>query len=254
MFSVFLACSPRLADVLTAELSEAGTTGIAEEPGGLRAFFDDAADRTEVAARFAPFAPRFREEPARDWVRETQEAWPALLVGTRFYLTPPWDRGPTPPGRLRLEINPGMACGTGYHPCTQMCLEALERYLRPGDTVLDVGAGSGILSKAAALLGAACVYACDIDADAVRIARAETPALFFAGSADGVRSGAASVVAANISSAAVEELHPELMRVLKPGGTLIVSGFEEWDPPEGYEACDVIRRDGWMCLVIKLAL
>ncbi len=74
-------------------------------------------------------------------------------------------RQPTPPGRLRLEIYPGMACGTGRHPATQLCLQAIERYVRPGARVLDVGSGSGILSDAARLMGAASVIGCDIDPD-----------------------------------------------------------------------------------------
>ena len=72
-----------------------------------------------------------------------------MLAGERFFLVPPWCDDPAPPGRLRLEIYPGMACGTGRHPATQLCLEALERTVRPGMTLVDVGTGSGILSAGA---------------------------------------------------------------------------------------------------------
>src|SRR5204863_7377462 len=106
------------------------------------------------------------ETPETDWVQATQDAWPPLFVGEKFFVVAPWRTEPTPPGRLRLEINPGIQCGTGQHPCTQLCLQAMERVLRPGDRVLDVGSGSGILSIAAALLGAAMVVACDLDPEA----------------------------------------------------------------------------------------
>ena len=121
--------------------------------------------------------------------------------------------------------------------------------MRPGSTVLDVGAGSGILSDAARLLGAGRVLACDVDADAVEIARRSVNVPFFLGSADAVRSGIADVVVANISSAAIEALHPELERVGKPGGTLILSGFQDWDPPEGFEPQERLRKQEWLCVV-----
>ncbi len=71
---------------------------------------------------------RIRNQPDdTDWVQHTYDAWPATLVGETFFLVAPWCKDPTPPGRIRLEINPGMQCGTGQHPCTQFCLEAMER-------------------------------------------------------------------------------------------------------------------------------
>ncbi len=139
--------------------------------------------------RFAEFSPELREEEPTDWEQVTRDAWPPLCVGERFYLVAPWDEtAPTPPGRLRLEIYPGMACGTGRHPATQLCLQAIERYVKPGTRVLDVGSGSGILSDAARLVGAGCVVGCDIDPDAVRIARERVRVPMFVGSADAVRS------------------------------------------------------------------
>ena len=117
-----------------------------------------------------------------------------MEVGARFYLVPEWRDDPTPAGRFRIEVNPGMAFGTGVHETTRLCLEALEQYLRPGMRVLDVGTGSGILASAAALLGAERVYACDIDPVAVEIA-----GMGFVGSVDAVAAGAADVVMANIS-------------------------------------------------------
>src|SRR6202034_2936508 len=148
-----------------------GTAGVSEEDAGLRAFFEDHHDAVSLLQRFAEFSPELREEKPIDWERVTHDAWPPLSVGERFYLVAPWDEAaPTPPGRLRLEIYPGMACGTGRHPATQLCLRAIERYGGPDDRVLDVGSGSGILSDASVLIGGASVIGCDIDPDAVRIA------------------------------------------------------------------------------------
>lgn len=116
-----------------------------------------------------------------------------------------------------------MAFGTGAHESTQLCLEALERELQPGMTVLDVGTGSGILSRAAELLGARRVIACDIDPVAVELARQP---LSFVGTADAVRTGSVDLLVANISPEAIIALAPELMRTLRAGGVAIVSGFE----------------------------
>ena len=249
MFSLLLACSPAQEDVLIAELYDAGTTGITEEPGALRAFFAGDVNSNELLARFAAFAPQFRREPDVDWEKAAREAWPPLRVGERLFLAPSWNTEPTPAGRLRLEIHPGMACGTGWHPCTQLCLEALERTVRPGMTVLDVGSGSGILSEAARLLGAGAVLACDIDLDALRVAREHVRVPMFAGSADAVRNKAADLIVANISSAVAEDLLPDFQRIRRPGSAVIVSGFTEDDLPEGYGECDLLHREGWACLI-----
>jgi len=249
VFSLLLACSPAQEDALIAELHDAGTAGIAEEPGALRAFFADDASIAALLARFEAFAPEFRNEPDIDWERKARDAWPPLPVGERFFLAPSWNTDPTPAGRLRLEIHPGMACGTGWHPCTQLCLEALERTVQPGMAVLDVGSGSGILSDAARLLGAGRVFACDIDFAALQAAREHVSVPMFAGSANAVRSNTADLIAANITSAAAEELLPEFERVRRHGSAVIVSGFTEDDLPEGFHTRQLLLRDGWACLI-----
>lgn len=250
MFSLFLRPPASLEDYLTAELWECGTTGIIEEQDGVRAFFDRDADQPGMLERFASFAPELREEQPTDWVQATRDAWPPLAIGRRFFLTPPWCDDPTPAGRLRLPVYPGMACGTGRHPATQLALEAIEEHVRPGDWVADIGTGSGILAAATVLVGAGIVIGCDVDPDAVRIARERLSTPLFIGSADGIRSRWADVIVANIDSATIEQLAGELARIRKPDSKLILTGFPEWDIPEGFEAIEVRQREEWVCLVI----
>ena len=245
MFSLFFRPSPDREDALIAELWECGTSGIIEEDGGVRAFFDD----VSLVNRFAVYAPELREEEAVDWEQETRQAWPPLAVGERFFLTPPWCLEPTPPGRLQLPIYPGMACGTGRHPATQLALEAIELHVRPGDSVVDVGTGSGILAAAAALLGAGRVIGCDVDPEAIGIARERLSVPLFVGSASAIRSGWADVVIANIDAATIEELAAEFARIRKPDSVLILTGFPEWDIPEGFLQKEVRKREEWVCLV-----
>ena len=214
-------------DDLVVALWDAGTLGIVEGDGYVDAFFD----LEETAARFGIA----QAAPDTDWVQATEDAWPPLLVGEKFFLVAPWRTEPTPAGRFRLEINPGMQCGTGQHPCTQLCLEAMEKIIQLGDSVLDVGTGSGILSIAAKLLGAGLVVACDIDPDAAPARGASTDDMipFFVGSADAVRDAAFDVVVANISEAVIEDLHPEFVRVAR---RRILSGFQD-------------TRGEWTCVV-----
>ena len=124
-------------ELVTLRLWEAGTLGVTEGDGYVDAFFEDA----EAASQFG--VPEAVIDV--DWVARTEESFPPLLVGEKFFVAAPWRTEPTPPGRMRLVINPGAQCGTGYHRCTQLCLEAMEKLIRPGDSVLDVGSGSGIL-------------------------------------------------------------------------------------------------------------
>jgi ribosomal protein L11 methyltransferase len=114
---------------------------------------------------------------------------------------------------------------------------------------VDVGTGSGILSAAALLLGAGAVIACDIDAEAAGVAKERLATPVFVGSAAAIRAGSADVIVANISSAAVEELAGEFARAGKPNAALILSGFPEWDKPQGYTPKAELRRDGWLCWI-----
>jgi len=234
MFSLLLTCRREELEFVIAELYEQHPAGIteSESPDGsplLHAFFDDSAGVDALLANLTRYGARAQPVDTTDWVGVSREPWRPVPVGSRFFLVPEWLDVQAPEGRLRIPVNPVLACGSGSHEATQLCLEALERYLAPGMTVLDVGAGSGILSLAASLLNADRVIACDIDPEAIAIARQRVESndvAFFVGSVDAVASGSADLAVANISPEACVALLPDLMRCLRPRGVALLSGFE----------------------------
>lgn len=263
MFSLVLTCSEREAEALSAELWEHGAAGIEETtlPGGrcqLRAYFKNPEG---LAGAFSAFDPRREPVPDIDWENSWRQAWPAFPLGRRLYLAPEWDESPTPRGRLRLVVHPGQALGTGAHPATRLCLEALDSRLQPEQTVLDVGTGSGILASAALLLGARTAAACDIDFDSLLIARRNLLsdgrcASLFCGSARAIRPRAFELVVANINAATHTALAGEYAR-LSPS-VLILGGFPERDAPaleslmrrQGFLSEAMLESDEWRCLVL----
>jgi ribosomal protein L11 methyltransferase len=221
-------------DLRVAELWEAGCTGIIEiGDDHLRVFFDDDARQAELQSRFGGEAM-----PAdnRDWVAFAHEFLKPMEIGKRIFVCPEWRDDATPPGRIRIVVNAGLAFGTGAHETTRLCLEAIERHLQPGMTVVDVGTGSGILAEAAVKLGAGAVHANDNDPDAVDVARenfekAGIRVELSVGSAEAFPARFADLIVANISPAWIADLAPEWARVLKDDGIAVLSGFEASDIP-----------------------
>ena len=256
MFSLYLTAAAAERDLLSAELWEAGASGITEEHEGLRAFFDVASAPSELIDRFSKFDPTLHEEEEHDWVRHAQDQWQPFTVGERFYLVPEWRDDPAPEGRLRLTIHPGMACGTGTHAATRLCLVAMEKHIRRGDGVLDVGTGSGILADAARLLGAHPVFGCDIEHEATQVARANLGdgIGLFTGSARSVRDEAVNWAVCNLNAATLKVLAPELYRATRGG--LILSGFREEETTEvarrfTMKVTDEFELEGYACLVLS---
>jgi ribosomal protein L11 methyltransferase len=225
-YSVVVDCPEEGADDVLAALLDFDTSGVEQSESQLTAHFGTRAEAMRFAAAMEGRQARLVEVETRDWAREWQQHWRPSLLGTRFYLSPPWVTGPAPEGRITLEMRPGLVFGGGDHPTTQLCVELLEEYARPGALVVDVGCGSGILSDAAGKLGAGRVVACDIEFAAAEAARAALPEGFvFQGSVEAIRPGVADVVVANLLTGIVVALLPVLAGALKPGGALIVSGF-----------------------------
>ncbi len=234
----------------------------------------------EVAGREIEFIPR----PAvitylgeEDWANNWKQHFKPSRVGRRMVIKPTWEEWQRSPDDIILEIDPGMAFGTGTHPTSRLCLETLERIflsLPPFDvpsapspvTLLDVGTGSGILAIAAAKLGAPHVTAIDIDPKAVMVAEQNLALNGVAGivtaAATPLREvvGPFSVVVANILAEELVRLAPELVAMLQQSGFLVLSGIlteKEKIVLTGFAKfplalVDTTRDDEWSCITFRL--
>jgi ribosomal protein L11 methyltransferase len=200
------------------------------------ALFEPATDlreRIAAAVRDARIAElpeiSFEEVAEQDWVRLTQSQFDPIRISDRLWIVPSWHVAPNPQA-INLELDPGLAFGTGSHPTTRLCLEWLEAHIEPGCSVLDYGCGSGILGIAALKLGAGNVLGVDIDPAAL-IAAADNAArnrvaMRLAPSSAPLAETFDRVVA-NILTNPLMLLAPLLVSRLKPGGRLALSGVLE---------------------------
>ena len=180
-----------------------------------------------------------------EWQNQWRSHFNLLRVGRQLVIKPSWIEYSPEAGDKVIELDPGMAFGTGYHPTTYTCLEAMEDLLKPGMVVLDMGTGSGILSITAAILGASRVVALDIDPQAVRAARQNfrrTKVQKLVALTQGsiphplAGHGQFDLAVANISARAIRERASHIMETLAPGGHLIASGFMSDQRQEVHDA------------------
>ena len=222
-----------------------------------------AVDLIALLCPLPPLEERVIDED--DWLESWKDHFTVLHVG-RLVVRPSWMEHDAADGEVVIGMDPGMAFGTGHHPTTRMCLAELDRLVRPGMSVLDVGTGSGILSIAAAKLGAGRIHALDVDPVAVRAARAnvrdnalrhkvtlEQREL----AADAEPPGVFDLVVANLYTNVILKLAPALTAHTAAGGALVVSGIMadragEVERALGNAGCAVVRteREGdWAALV-----
>lgn len=209
-----------------------------------------------------------------DWVIQTkgltlkevdwETAWKAYFkpvrIGKHILVKPTWEQAELLPGDIVIELDPGMAFGTGTHPTTTLCLKTMEGIIKPGQTVFDLGTGSGILAVAAAKLGAK-VEAVDLDSVAIKVAQenvdlngVQDRVRVARGDLGTVLTGQADVVIANIIADVILILLPDLKRILHPKGEFLASGIidnradevEEALEGAGLEIIERILDSGWI--------
>ena len=163
----------------------------------------------------------------QDWVRLTQAQFDPIQISERLWITPSWHEAPNS-NAVNLQLDPGLAFGTGSHPTTRLCLKWLDTRLKGGESVLDYGCGSGILTIAALKLGAGSAVGVDIDEQAIRAskdnaAQNNVDAQFYL--PDGLPQGQFDIVVANILANPLRMLGEMLAARTKQGGRIVLSGL-----------------------------
>jgi len=209
------------------------------------------------------FAARVDYVVGDAWRDAWREHFRPARVGARLVVRPSWEVVEPWPGEVVITVDPEHAFGSGTHETTRLCLRELDRRLRGGEGVLDVGCGSGILSVAAALLGAERVRALDVDPDAVEVTRANARHNRVAGRITvsttpvaGLR-GRHDLVVANIQSSVLVPLAEPISRRVAPGGWLVLSGILRGEQDavasafEPLSRCVVTAEGEWVAVVLR---
>ncbi|MDV4150103.1 50S ribosomal protein L11 methyltransferase [Clostridium sp. AL.422] len=201
-----------------------------------------------------------------DWANNWKKYYKPTKIGERIVVKPIWEEYEAKGDELILELDPGMAFGTGTHETTRMCIQALDKYVKEDTTVFDVGCGSGILAIAAAKLGAKMAVGVDLDPVAVESAKENVEfnkldnIQILYGNLVEVIDGKADVVVANIIAEVICILTEDVKRVLKEEGYFITSGIihDRVDmvtsklQETGFEVVEINKDGEWNCIVAKL--
>ena len=240
---------------------------------------DDEAGRKQMAQALRGIENPTSTAPLKeeDWAYGWQKYYQPMAVGEKIWIVPEWERGKSvPDGRTAVYLNPGLTFGTGSHASTQLCLTLLEKYLKGGGAVLDLGCGSGILSIAAMNLGAAHALGVDIDPKAVDVAyenaalNAIEPPRYTVRAGDVLsdktlvdelaQAGPFRVVLANIVADVIIPLSAFARRFSVPGGIFLCSGIIDTRANEveavlkknGMTILERLEKDGWCAFAAEM--
>jgi ribosomal protein L11 methyltransferase len=231
-----------------------------------RVFFANASDRDRAGAalhiEFPELAASTLEVSDEDWAARSQRALTAVEAG-RFIVAPPWAVPSSADEHTVIVIEPSMGFGTGHHATTRLCLRALSVIDLKGRSVLDLGTGSGVLAIAAALSGASRVTGVDVDPHAidnaqhnVTLNRAFLPPTFEIADFRDRTTSSADIVTANLTGGMLRSTADAIRTLVSPGGTLIISGFDESERAAVREALGEWAREtseaeeGWVVLTL----
>ncbi len=276
-------CHPEATEAISDALLEAGCGGVVlqgEDPvliqGSIPAT-DDSGDKIHALYLHLKRLPEFGLPPVQgeitlhfandeDWAEAWKKHFHTTRIGTRIVIQPSWEEYTPEPQDLVLHLDPGMAFGTGGHPTTRLCLQALEVYLQAGAVVADVGTGSGILAIAAAKLGASIVHATDIDIVAREAARKnvaynqlEKTVKIEEMEEFETEARGCDLIVANIVAQIVIDLVPTILPRLNSQGYFIASGIVEEYHDRVKQACEALglthletrNEDIWVCLAFQ---
>jgi len=167
-----------------------------------------------------------------DWANNWKKYYKPFKIGERIVIKPSWEKYDKKGDEIVLEMDPGMAFGTGIHETTALCVYALEKYIKPGDRIVDIGCGTGILAISSVLLGAEYATAIDLDSNAVRIASENVRRNHVEGRVDVIRGnlldkveGRYDIAVANILADVIINLSNVIGNYLNPDGLFIASGI-----------------------------
>ena len=206
-------------------------------------------------------------KPNEDWSKKWKEKWDITRVTDKIVIVPDWLSYDDKASEVVIRLEPGCAFGTGTHQTTQFCMKALEKYMKKGDKVADIGMGSGILSICAKKFGASYVYGCDIDEDVIDVAKENArknlhndaeSVCFELNTADKIQEKF-DFVCANILHNVLSEIMGDLKNIMKSGALMSLSGILDEKKPvvleaikrENLEIIEEIHQDQWTSFVVR---